>query len=34
MDALELMDSDYSVHDKGVELAEQMNLKPPLFGTA
>lgn len=34
MDALELMDSDYSVHVKVLELAEQMNFQPPLIETA
>lgn len=34
MDALELMDSDYSVHVKVMELAEQMNFQPPLIETA
>ena len=33
MDALELMDSDYSVHVKVLELAEQMNFQPPLIET-
>ena len=34
MDALELMDSDYSVHVKVMELAEQMNFQPALIETA